>query len=74
MLDIRVPQSVEGNHGQLVCFGLVGVVVGENILQGTVGGVVAHHFAVILGEYPVVTFPVGPHLQTVTGLLQLPLL
>ena len=69
-----MPQSMEGNHGQLVCLGLAGVVVGENILQGAVWGVVAHHSAVVLGEYPVVTLPIGPHLQAVTGLLQLPLL
>ena len=65
---------MEGNHGQLVHFGFIGVVVVENILQGTVGSVVAHHFAVILGEYPVVPLPIGPDFQPVAGLLQLPLL
>ena len=69
VLDIRVPQSMEGNHGQLVRLGLVCIVVGENIMQGAVGGGVAHHFPVGLGEHPVITLPEGADFQSVTGLL-----
>ena len=55
-----MPQSVIGNHRQFVGFVLVGVVVAQKILQGTVGRVVAHHGAVVLGEYPVAPLPISP--------------
>ena len=56
-----MPQSVKGNHRQFVGFVLVGVVVAQKILQGTVGRVVAHH-----GVVPV---PIGPDFLTAAGLL-----
>lgn len=64
-----MPQSVIGNHRQFVGFVLVGVVVAQKILQGTVGRVVAHHGAVALGEYPVAPLPISPDFLTVAGLL-----
>lgn len=60
-----MPQSVIGNHRQFVGFVLVGVVVAQKILQGTVGRVVAH----LLGEYPVAPLPISPDFLTVAGLL-----
>lgn len=64
-----VSQSMKWDHGQLVRSFLVCIVVGQNVMQCAVGGGVAHHFPVGLGEYPVVPLPIGPDFLTVAGLL-----
>ena len=66
-----MPQSVEWNHGQLVRFCLVCVVVGQNVLQGFIRRGVVHHAPVILCEYPALTLPVVTNAQAVEGLFQL---
>ena len=35
----------------------------ENILQGLIWCGIAHHFPVVLGEYPAVPLPIGPDFQ-----------
>ena len=65
-----MPQPMEGNHWQLAGFGLVCIVVVQNILQCLVRGVVGHHLSVVLGENPVFALPVVAHTQAVAGLFQ----
>ena len=62
-------QSVEGNVRKLIGWLLVCIVAIYGILEGGVGGGVAHHGAVRLGKEPVVALPVGTQRFLCFGLL-----